>query len=207
MDLFSTTSGVELTDYQRETVQFCLDREESPLYQYFWQTRVDACNRTWYYCPTAKEARVKKPTVSFGAAICEDMGMGKTVEVIATILAGNRRDGPDAVKDQVNLMLVPESIKNQTFNEFQRHAPSLKTVVLPVTRSDGAAARYDTFMSAVDGVRVDLRGKKRPPVPHSHMRCYECKCHCQDPLCDINCLCIRDSDSWSGSASSLFLLA
>lgn len=25
-------SGVELTDYQRETIQFCLEREETPLY-------------------------------------------------------------------------------------------------------------------------------------------------------------------------------
>ena len=57
-------SGVELTDYQRETIQFCLERENTPLWKFFWQTRSDACGATWYYCPLAKEARVRQPAES-----------------------------------------------------------------------------------------------------------------------------------------------
>ena len=79
------------------------------------------------------------------------MGMGKTLEVIGVILAGIRRDIAKArekgngqskgkrraqalvdVKAQTNLMLVPESIVQQTADEFERHAPQLKVLVLPV---------------------------------------------------------------------------
>ena len=86
--------------------------------------------------------------------------MGKTLEVIGVILAGIKRDLTKAkqdpkkdasslglwppvapksvlehavaeVKAQTNLMLVPESIVQQTADEFQRHAPQLKVLVLP----------------------------------------------------------------------------
>jgi hypothetical protein len=86
-----------LLPFQRQTVQFMLDRENGTfgINDCFWRTYIftpDASTNSsdggpLYYFPLAGELRLHHPPVVKGALICEEMGLGKTVEAISLILA------------------------------------------------------------------------------------------------------------------------
>lgn len=98
---------VPLLPFQRDTVQFMIDRDTDrfALNDYYWralpylpqgQTRRPADTASaaatapsapgearsfYYYFPLSGEVRLREPPRTRGAAICEDMGLGKTLEV------------------------------------------------------------------------------------------------------------------------------
>jgi hypothetical protein len=88
---------VSLLPFQRQTVQFMLDRENDTrgINDSFWKTyaftptsAADASSAgSFYYFPLAGELRLHQPPFVKGALICEEMGLGKTIEAISVILA------------------------------------------------------------------------------------------------------------------------
>ncbi len=83
--------NVELLPFQRQTLQWALDREQNPggLQSFLWAKlpRVEDKNvADLYYNPLLKNITSKKPKLVRGGIIAEEMGLGKTVSVDASEL-------------------------------------------------------------------------------------------------------------------------
>ena len=84
--------NVELFDFQQETCQWMLDRECSAgLNTFFWSKCDDGFGQPFYYMSLAGELRCEEPPFSTGGLLCEEMGLGKTIEVMSIILLNPRR--------------------------------------------------------------------------------------------------------------------
>jgi SNF2 family DNA or RNA helicase len=87
--------SVNMYDFQLSTYQWMLDQENSPggLNSLFWEEW--QCNDGgpyMYFFPLAGEFRLSKPPKTTGGLLCEEMGLGKTVELIALILGNPCKD-------------------------------------------------------------------------------------------------------------------
>lgn len=92
---------LELYSFQRQSLQWMYDREVSPggLNALFWQEHpsdlgvpphaVDgsSVDHTYWYNKMAGELRAEAPPVVSGGFLCEEMGLGKTCEMCALMLA------------------------------------------------------------------------------------------------------------------------
>ena len=107
--------ALPLMDFQRQTVRWMMDQEAAPrgLNGVFWEERrfadaddddddgddVDGVKTktaadatrgvkrrgSYWYFPLAGELRLDEPPMSRGGMVCEEMGLGKTIEVLALI--------------------------------------------------------------------------------------------------------------------------
>ena len=91
--------NVELFDFQQETCQWMLDRERSTgLNAFFWSKWDDGFGQPFYYMSLAGELRCEEePPYSTGGLLCEEMGLGKTIEVMSTILLNPRQSKDTAL--------------------------------------------------------------------------------------------------------------
>jgi E3 ubiquitin-protein ligase SHPRH len=74
-----------------------LDQESLPLglNSLFWEERQWADDgQSWWYFPAAGELRLQRPPRVLGGLLCEQMGLGKTVEIVALILADRDKAQP-----------------------------------------------------------------------------------------------------------------
>ena len=87
--------SITLYDYQRQTVRWMIDKENGPntLNDYFWEERSFTPTTAhgqagkYYYFPLSGEVRLNRPPRTRGGMITEEMGLGKTVEALALIVA------------------------------------------------------------------------------------------------------------------------
>ena len=87
--------GLQLTLYpfQRQSLQWMFDRETAPggLNALFWReypgARGGGVDHTFWYNPMAGELRDAPLPIVSGGFLCEEMGLGKTVEMCALVLA------------------------------------------------------------------------------------------------------------------------
>ncbi|GCF09594.1 DEAD/DEAH box helicase [Dictyobacter arantiisoli] len=63
----------------------------------------------------------------FGGCLADDMGMGKTIQIIASLL--HEREGADSSSRQPALIICPMSVVGNWQHEVQRFAPSLSVMV------------------------------------------------------------------------------
>lgn len=132
---------VVLRDYQRQSVQFCLDQEaleggiESHLYAEvpgrFGAPGEPATKRLWY-APTLKTFSKTAPATPRGGILAEEMGLGKTIISLAVVLlnpasaltspllwdppAGSL-NGQGAIKTRATLVVCPVSLVSQWYDE------------------------------------------------------------------------------------------
>lgn len=122
---------VKLYDFQKSTYQWMLDQEldvDGGLNSWFWEEHccIDGGN-SMYYFPIAGEFRLKRPPNVKGGILSEEMGLGKTLEVISLILGNPRKDlsiNQEAIdlsaryKAKSTLVVVPPNLIGQWEREF-----------------------------------------------------------------------------------------
>ncbi|CAM9858108.1 unnamed protein product [Ectocarpus sp. 6 AP-2014] len=124
---------VDLFPYQQSSCQWMLDHERDPrgLNGYFWERRewADGGAPLWYF-PLAGEFRLAEPPHITGGLLCEEMGLGKTIEVLSTILA-NPRDGGShsSLKHRKSLREQPD----RHFDSARRLVSRATLIVVPVS--------------------------------------------------------------------------
>lgn len=90
--------ALEMLDFQRQTLAWMRDQEAAPrgLNGAFWEERrwadadeVEARggDGSYWYFPLAGELRLQEPPTSRGGMLCEEMGLGKTLEILALVSA------------------------------------------------------------------------------------------------------------------------
>ncbi|KAN0065552.1 hypothetical protein ACQY0O_001389 [Thecaphora frezii] len=132
-----------------------------------------------------------------GAMLAEEMGLGKTVEVLALILLNPRTGASseasffDVDNDievhptKTTLIVAPETLRQQWLDEIARHAPELR-VYSYVSRSQAEkdtpedqtwirwAAGIDVIVTSYRVLTSELNtAKKEPPRSRRHPRKYE----------------------------------
>ena len=99
---------LELFAFQRQSLQWMLDRERTPggLNAAFWEEHPLPANShraSFFYNPTCGEMMSSatledgRPPVTTGGFLCEEMGLGKTIELLSLVLS-NPYDAPTAVR-------------------------------------------------------------------------------------------------------------
>ena len=88
---------MQMKDYQRQTLAWMLDHEALPhgLNELFWEkwSFPDGNSEDFYYAPQLGELRLEQPLERRGGILSEEMGLGKTIEILALILATKDRQG------------------------------------------------------------------------------------------------------------------
>ena len=76
-------------DFQRQTLAWMRDKERSErgLNGVFWEERRWADGGEYWYFPLAGELRLSEPPLVRGGMLSEEMGLGKTLEVLALVSA------------------------------------------------------------------------------------------------------------------------
>jgi hypothetical protein len=80
---------LQMKDYQLQTLAWMIDHEKLPhgLNQLFWEKRTFLDGGDYYYAPELGELRLEQPLERRGGILSEEMGLGKTIEILALILA------------------------------------------------------------------------------------------------------------------------
>ena len=81
--------ALPLMDFQRQTLAWMRDKERSErgLNGVFWEERRWADGGEYWYFPLAGELRLSEPPLVRGGMLSEEMGLGKTLEVLALVSA------------------------------------------------------------------------------------------------------------------------
>lgn len=112
-----------------------------------------------------------------GGILAEEMGLGKTLEIIALVLLHPRPDSPVMIFDEflgrellttsATLIVTPSSLLDQWLSELDRHAPSLKVMFYPGIRklaklqgesqvSPERLAQYDVVVTTYEVLRTEI---------------------------------------------------
>ncbi|KAL2025050.1 hypothetical protein VTK56DRAFT_52 [Thermocarpiscus australiensis] len=162
-----------------------------------------------------------------GGILAEEMGLGKTLEIIALILLHPRRESPITVFDpflgrelratSATLIVAPSSLLDQWLSEFDRHAPSLKVMYYPGLRKlaklkDGGnisvehLAQQDVVITTYDVLRTEIwAASDEPGRSMRNEKQYE---RVKSPLVQLSWwrVCIDEAqmvENWANNAAKL----
>lgn len=142
----------ELLPFQRRAVAWMLQRERGeapPIVTSAWQAVPGTDGRVWVDRMLTRVCASRDPPVDIftpvrGGILAEEMGLGKTVEIIALILARRQECIEQAQKDNLlvekgaedalenvhtTLIIAPATIMHQWQSELQSNAPTLSVLV------------------------------------------------------------------------------
>jgi E3 ubiquitin-protein ligase SHPRH len=145
-----------LFPYQKRTVQWMLNREgaiaektssrdsesEVSSFGFFKTTSLDGqCIYVnhWLGIVTTNQSIINGPeTKVSGGILAEEMGLGKTVEIISLLIKNKRylADNEDKIQSGLHrsgatLIIAPDSIISQWEAEINMHAPALRSMIYP----------------------------------------------------------------------------
>jgi hypothetical protein len=134
--------SVSLREYQRQAVHWMLEQEDTStasgvggLNGYFWERREWADGQgEFFYFPLSGQLMLERPPLTTGGLLAEEMGLGKTVEVLALVLSNPRSPCSGAGTagkwgSRATLIVVPPSLLSQWADELSSKAPGLKVQV------------------------------------------------------------------------------
>ena len=135
---------IELFAFQRQSLQWMLDQEQSPggMNAAFWEEHplpARSGRKSFFYNPTCGELMSNatmqdgRPPLTTGGFLCEEMGLGKTVELLSLVLS-NPYDAPTAAYrvhhtaphlpqsscTRATLVVVPLSLLSQWSDEVDK---------------------------------------------------------------------------------------
>ncbi|TIA92335.1 hypothetical protein E3P99_00674 [Wallemia hederae] len=127
-----------LKDFQRRSVEFMQQREDNPgdLSEPGWIHLTDS----WQYSAISgrfKEGNQPPHTSVNGSMLCEEMGLGKTVEILGLIArnklqaeAWSSKEEPSYQRTvKASLIVTPDHLLQQWVDEARQHTPGLKLLV------------------------------------------------------------------------------
>jgi hypothetical protein len=118
---------VTLYEFQKTTYKWMLDHEKDKggINSHFWEEwqYSNADGGSMFYFPMAGTIRLTRPPHTTGGLLCEEMGLGKTVEVIATILGNPRNIKGLSPKIhtadlEINKGMYQDCVDSQTDNSY-----------------------------------------------------------------------------------------
>jgi len=148
----------------------------------------------WWFCPTSMEFTQDDPAedasdIIEGSILAEEMGLGKTVELLSLILLSQepqRNSLPaydaewlatDVQPSNLTLLVCPLAIIGQWQDEITRHAPSLRVLrysgmKTTYPKDDGkeierTIRRFDVVLCDFDTMANDLAIARKPRLHHT----------------------------------------
>ena len=157
--------ALQMLDFQRQTLAWMRNQEAAPrgLNGAFWEERrwadadeVEARggDGSYWYFPLAGELRLQEPPTSRGGMLCEEMGLGKTLEIIALVSA-------DAEEAAAAAVAAAEANKPRVKEEKSSAAAA-------VALDEGTLedeVRDDASASASDWDGASASGSSRRKIP------------------------------------------
>ena len=117
-----------LKQYQAQTLAWMMDMEDMAklprgINGLFWEERAFADGGAYYHFPALGEVRLEAPPLMWGGLLCEEMGLGKTLEVTALIIESLRQGLPLEHADgkaasRATLVIVPPAVLEQWGTEI-----------------------------------------------------------------------------------------
>lgn len=154
-----------------------------------WMKTVFDDAAEWWFCPTSLEFSKTDPAeaeedITEGSILAEEMGLGKTVELLSLILLSQEPErnnlpvydaawlAADVRPSNLTLLVCPQAIIGQWQDEIARHAPSLRVLRYAGMREtfpeeDGEEAdwtieKFDIVLCDFDTMASDLAIARKP---------------------------------------------
>lgn len=111
--------NTKLYKYQRANIKYMLDREENKNYMCIPESDAVIVNHKYEYnCNYNKFEPIFNNIMKLeivGGCLCDDVGLGKTIQLITLCLLSNLR----------TLIVVPKHLKQHWINEFNKHVKNI----------------------------------------------------------------------------------
>ncbi|KAK0212781.1 SNF2 family N-terminal domain-containing protein [Desarmillaria ectypa] len=175
----TTRKSVSSYLLQYQGLQWCIEREYPVLPKkvtdkpvQFWQLRKDG-NKTYYYNVATKTPQTSPPILGRGALFADAMGLGKTLTMIALILA--TKDDHPAHFSISTLIVVPLSVLSNWEKQIQDHcAPGALTVCVYYgpnrSMSPEELAGYDIVLTTYQTIASEHNGTSPSDGPSKKKR-------------------------------------
>jgi len=170
--------ALQLKEYQLQTLQWMTDMEslEHGVNALFWEQRAFAPGQgAFYYAPRLGELRLEAPPVRRGGILSEEMGLGKTVEIIALILAqraaARARGAPTPAERDARaargefeggtLIVVPSHLVSQWVQEIDKALDSTRAGLTLKVHTSLLQGFHDRCRAEAAGAK-DCEGRACP---------------------------------------------
>ena len=170
----------QLLPYQRQALAWLIEKENPELpvagsddaVQLWKRSQHNA--RIFTNIATNFSLKDKEPTLASGGILSDDMGMGKTLEMISLIVANEKITSPS----RTTLIIAPVGIMSNWSGQIAQHVKSEHALRVLVYHGSGKKqmkaedfSEHDVVITSYGTLATEYypRGKKDPPaVPRSH---------------------------------------
>ena len=126
--------ALPMKPYQLQAIRWMRQMEGRNLNDLFWEKRAFADGGEYWFAPDLGECRLEEPATASGGLLCDEMGMGKTVELLGLVcaapatveqlkapgLAKNHNEEGPLVASRATLIVVPPALVSQWVNEITK---------------------------------------------------------------------------------------